>query len=197
MALKRKQKGVTLVEVMVVIAVIGIGTSIMLASMGNAKEQKRVETAAREVAAMFREAQSNALSGKMYFDSTSGTEVSVCGYAVTWNRFNLETLGFARRIKDAAGNCLTGWTGGNSSKVFSGIQIRNQNGATPLFWVFGYDLPHATVNKTSGIPTPFTANGNLGITITSKNDSSVVYTVCAYVNGKVSEHPGSVNCDTL
>ena len=199
MAFERKQKGVTLVEVMVVIAVIGIGTSIMLVSMGNAREQKRVETAAREMAAMFREAQGNALAGKLYKKPATGEEVSVCGYGISWNVSSLNRIGFARREKDVSGGCShANWTT-DSFKTFQNIRVSNQKGASlPLSrWIFGYDLPHATVNKSFFRSDPFTANGNLGVLVSSTVDSSISYTVCAFANGKVSEHQGSVNCDSL
>jgi len=57
-------KAFTLIELMIVVAIIGIMSSVVIISMQNGKIEKELETAAREVAATIREAQNNALTGK-------------------------------------------------------------------------------------------------------------------------------------
>ena len=61
---KNNKNGFSLMELMIVIAIIGIMTSIVLVYSGKNKIEKEVEGAAREVAAAIREAQNNALTGK-------------------------------------------------------------------------------------------------------------------------------------
>jgi prepilin-type N-terminal cleavage/methylation domain-containing protein len=61
---QKKKKGVTLIELIVVIAVIGIMTSVGLVSLSRSRDRKAVEAATREVAAALRDAQNMALTGK-------------------------------------------------------------------------------------------------------------------------------------
>lgn len=63
------RKAFSLIEVLIVIAIIGIISSVIFVSMQNSKTEKELETAAREVAATIREAQNNALTGKVIDDS--------------------------------------------------------------------------------------------------------------------------------
>ncbi|MFA6974148.1 MAG: type II secretion system protein [Parcubacteria group bacterium] len=61
---KKYNSAFTLVELLVVIAFIGIMTSVALVSFQSSKDKKIVETEARKVAATIREAQNYALTGK-------------------------------------------------------------------------------------------------------------------------------------
>jgi prepilin-type N-terminal cleavage/methylation domain-containing protein len=58
------KKGFSFLELMIVIAIAGIMTVAMLVPMNAQREKKAVETAAREVAAIVRETQTYALTGK-------------------------------------------------------------------------------------------------------------------------------------
>jgi prepilin-type N-terminal cleavage/methylation domain-containing protein len=60
----KNRQGVTLIELLTVIAIIGIMTAVTIVYLGGAKNDKAVETAAREVASAVREAQNYALTGK-------------------------------------------------------------------------------------------------------------------------------------
>jgi len=71
------RKGFSLMELLIVIAIIGIMTAVLLVNLSGSRSQKQVEAAAREVAAAIREAQNNALTGK---NVTTG-----CSYIFTYN----------------------------------------------------------------------------------------------------------------
>lgn len=60
----KNKNGFTLIEVMVVIAIIGIMTSISIVSFVTSRRNAALEAASREVESVLREAQNYALSGK-------------------------------------------------------------------------------------------------------------------------------------
>lgn len=71
---KKTKSGFSLVELMVVLAIVLIMTGIFLANQNGNKDQENVETAARQVAAQIRQLQNEALSGKQIGG------VLVCGF---------------------------------------------------------------------------------------------------------------------
>lgn len=72
--------GFTLIEVVIVIAIVGISSGIILASMTSSQRVEReTETAARKFAALVREAQNDALTGKQLVASTDP-----CYYQIGW-----------------------------------------------------------------------------------------------------------------
>ncbi len=60
----RNTKGFTLIELLVVVAIIGIMSSISLVSLRRGHDQRVVDSAARQVAATIRMAQSYAVTGR-------------------------------------------------------------------------------------------------------------------------------------
>ncbi|HHH12444.1 MAG TPA: type II secretion system protein GspH [Candidatus Moranbacteria bacterium] len=63
---KKERKGFTMVELLVVVAIIGIMTSAVLVSLADSRAKKNAETSAREVAAALRLAQNYAVSGRIF-----------------------------------------------------------------------------------------------------------------------------------
>ena len=60
----KNKKGLSLLEVIIVVAIIGIMSSISIVSFSKAKLRSSVETAAEKAIAVIREAQNYALTGK-------------------------------------------------------------------------------------------------------------------------------------
>ena len=71
----KNRSGVTLIELLIVIALIGIMSAVTIAFLGSGKNQKELESSAREVVAALREAQNLALTGKIM-----GTNTFPCSY---------------------------------------------------------------------------------------------------------------------
>jgi len=72
----QKNAGVTLIEMVVVIAILGITASVTMISFGTSRNKNLVEINARELATVIRTAQNYTLSGRQ-----SGTGTT-CGYEV-------------------------------------------------------------------------------------------------------------------
>jgi prepilin-type N-terminal cleavage/methylation domain-containing protein len=73
------RQGFSLIELMITIAIAGIMTAATLVSMNAMREKKAVEGAAREVAAVVRETQNYALTGKGLTVSSAS-----CSYVFSW-----------------------------------------------------------------------------------------------------------------
>jgi len=73
-------RGFTLLELLIVVMVIGIISTIILMGTGNARTEKQVDAAGREVAASLRELQQYALTGKQFVTNTDP-----CLYNIAWN----------------------------------------------------------------------------------------------------------------
>ena len=71
------KKAVTLIELIITVAIIGIMTGVLLVSTSGSRTDKALEAAAREVAATIREAQNYALTGK---DAGAGCNSYVFAY---------------------------------------------------------------------------------------------------------------------
>jgi len=81
---KKKYAGFTLIELMVVIAIIGIMTVISVASLVKGRDQKMTEAEGRKVAAAVREMQNDALTGK----GAGG-----CGFTFTYGSSSYKITG--------------------------------------------------------------------------------------------------------
>ncbi|MFZ2187608.1 MAG: prepilin-type N-terminal cleavage/methylation domain-containing protein [Candidatus Moraniibacteriota bacterium] len=75
---KRNLKGLTLVELVIVISIVGILASIVSISLGDQRTKKELEANAREFASVLKEAQNYALTGKQ-----AGSGVT-CQFDVVW-----------------------------------------------------------------------------------------------------------------
>jgi prepilin-type N-terminal cleavage/methylation domain-containing protein len=64
-AKQKQQNGFTLIELMIVAAIVGILSVMMLVSLRDSREKKAVEVAGRQVAAVMRATQNYAVSGRI------------------------------------------------------------------------------------------------------------------------------------
>jgi prepilin-type N-terminal cleavage/methylation domain-containing protein len=77
--ISKNKKGFSFIELMVVIAIISIMTTVTLVSMNTAQKKEALITAAREVAAVVRETQNYALTGK-----DLRNQINSCSFTFTW-----------------------------------------------------------------------------------------------------------------
>lgn len=89
--------GFTLAELLIVIAIIGITTTVVLSDWSSTRTVQFLDNSAREVEAVVREAQNAALTG-MQMSATDRP----CGFRVTWGGSDY-TITY--RYKDAGGTC--------------------------------------------------------------------------------------------
>lgn len=81
MKILKKYKAFTLIELLIVIAIIGIMSSVIFVSINSNKSAARLQTAQREVSSAIKLAQAYALQGKnQEYPVGSGTFITPCGY---------------------------------------------------------------------------------------------------------------------
>ena len=157
----QKNTGVTLIELIVVMAILGIMASITTISFGSSRDKRAVETNARQFAAVVRLAQNYALSGKR----APGVTTPTCGYQVS----NNGSAYFIKALKiGASGAC-------DADPVISESYTLNQGVAMTIATdVVSFEIPYG---KKSGASS-FTF---------SKGASS--HYVCINTKGEVKDSP--------
>lgn len=158
-------RGFTLIEVMVVMAIISIMAGIIISSLGSGRAERELETNAREFASVVREAQNYALTGRQFVANTDP-----CAFQVDWSGSSY-TLKY--RYLDASRNCT------QTSDILS-YTLKNgvvfDNSSTVQF-----NVPHA-VNAISG-----SENATF-------EKSSTYHRVCMYEDGRVTDYAGNAAC---
>lgn len=151
----------TLIEVMVVMAIISIMAAVVVSSLGNGRTERELETNAREFASVIREAQNYALTGKQW---SSGD--TPCSFGVRWiGGSSTYDFTYAEKSGDTcppSPSSVVAYTLKNGV-TFSG-------GGSMLF-----TLPHAA---TSGVNAVFVKGG-------------LHHIVCISADGRVSDTAGS------
>ena len=181
----KNKKGFTFIELMVVIAIIGIMTAVILVSQQDTKNARTVQTAGRNLTATIRELQNNAVTGKQIVDASS-TKV-ICGYGIIVSGGNSYDLFYNYYDKGTPNaNCDsvgTTYDNSKSSKYVSASKFGNNVTTGTSMTVF-YSVPYGSVaaadaaNAFLPLPKPIT------LTFNSKN-----YLVCIYPSGRIEE-PG-------
>lgn len=164
------RKGLTLIELIIVIAIIGIMTAVTYVSLRNLKPTKKAEVSAREIGALLRQVQNDAVSGKMIGGTTA------CRF-VLYLANNGSNLNYSGRYvfgQDAAACNANGQTQYMSGSV-SGVNVDSTK-------TISYFVPHGDVT------------GGGKILLTTTDGSSRQYTVCVNSRGNVEERFGNAAC---
>jgi prepilin-type N-terminal cleavage/methylation domain-containing protein len=166
-----KKRGFTLVELMVVMAMTAIMISVTIVSLSGSRDRKVVEGEARKFAAVVREAQNYALTGKQFISGRVTCRVGISDIASLD-----ETYDVSYTYRSGA-DC----TAAPSSAVFvtntlsSGVTFSSTTSA------FNFSVPRGETG--------------LGSTLQVQlNKGSATYSVCIYRTGRVEEQMGSGAC---
>lgn len=125
--LKKNLRAFTLIEVMVVMAIISVMSGMVIVSLTDSRVKRELETNAREFAGVVREAQNYALTGKQLIPDTTPTS-----YGIQWT--------------DSAPNY---------SLLYNGVSFSNytlKNGVTfSSGGNLSFSLPHANFNGSTSV----------------------------------------------
>jgi prepilin-type N-terminal cleavage/methylation domain-containing protein len=172
--IQRKQKhfGFTLIEVMAVIAIISIMTSILFVSFDGPKKQTYLDNARRQFITDLRFLQQSTLSGTV----PSGISGSVCGHGLHRNGTGYQF--FVITKVHAGGDCSNAYSKifatGNSYGSVKTFERGVALGTAPDLY---FETPHAKVYSNG-------AEGNVSYTLNLDSES---LQVCVSSSGNIKE----------
>ncbi|MBP9697673.1 MAG: prepilin-type N-terminal cleavage/methylation domain-containing protein, partial [Candidatus Moranbacteria bacterium] len=155
-------KAFTLIEILIVIAIIMIMSAVILTNYSSSRSAEQLESAAREVEAAVREAQSYALTG---YQGVVGTDP--CRFEVRWSGSAYSVWYWYKNASDVCDQRLVL----GSYAVRNGVTFNSGSN-------FYYTPPYAT-GSFSGT--------SLAIVL---RQSSTYHTVCVYARGIVNNRVG-------
>lgn len=175
--MKRKQQAYTLIEVMVVIAIIGLLSAIILTAMSRDKARMQIESVSREFSARVRAIQNDALTGKYV-----GNNIA-CGYIVDVD-VAAGSYRFSRTLNTTCSTtglnlCLDGKTPMNTVTLQGGVSVSGPTGVC-------FTIPFGKAKTISGVDIGATQKYTF-----SKAGSSHTRSVCVGTTGDITEVTGS------
>jgi len=166
-----RKKGFTLVELMIVMAIVGIMTAVTIVSLSGARDRKAAEGEARKFAAVVREVQNYALTGKQL-----GTGLVTCSVGMNAIASGATSYGIFYTYR-SGDDCNT-----SASNAFVTNTISNGVAFSSAANAFSFSVPRGEINL-GGNPDPIPIQLSKG---------SATYTVCIYRSGRIEDVNGSV-----
>ncbi len=178
LASPKKVRGFTLIEMVIVIAIIGLTSSIVITSLSSNRSARETDRAIHVLAGALREAQNYALTGK----SVNAAQEN-CYFAIRFTSATQYTLANYYR---SGGDC-TSYTTISTTTLPSGATFTGF-GSYPT--VLAFELPRAEVySATDG------ALANLLIAqLIGVMKSSQTHYLCLYPTGRVEERGTDASC---
>ena len=157
----------TLIELLIVIAIIGITSSILLLGFSNDQMKRELATNAREFVGIAREAQNYALTGKQVV--VAGVPTTPCRFQVSWSG---SAYSMTYWYKNGSDVCIQG-PDMVTYTLKNGVTFSNADS-------FYFTLPHANLNFSSG---------SKGAVLRKQSNAHVA---CVYASGLINESEGAV-----
>jgi prepilin-type N-terminal cleavage/methylation domain-containing protein len=139
---KNNFRAFTLIEMLVVMAIVSIMTAVAIVSFGSGRIKKELETNAREFASAVREAQNYALTGRQ------AAGLTACAFSVTWTSSSTYKFGVT-----PSGSCGAVPASIVSYSLKNGVTVSN-------FGTISFQLPWAIVVSGGGSQVIFSKSSN-------------------------------------
>jgi len=174
------RKGLTFIELIVVIAIVGIMTAVTYFSLRDVKPAKEAEVGSRQLAALLRQTQNDSVSGKM-MNNGAFPRKTPCMFLLT-----LTNVAAGVRYEKAYRQDNTGLPNGCATSINSSSY---ETGTIPRVFVdyspnkIEFFVPHGGINA-----------DRYRILLRSIADGTKYFTVCINSNGNIEERLGNQTC---
>ena len=163
------RRGFTLLELLIVVMVIGIVSTIILTGTSTTRTEKEVDGAGREVGGVLRELQQYALTGKQFVTNTDP-----CLYNIAWNNGS-SNYTFNYKYKNSSTGACDQQTTINTYTLRGGVTFANTGSV-------GFGLPHGK---------PDFGGPSVAFQLTK---STTIGVTCLYQDGLTQSFVGTNSC---